>query len=31
MREDKTTFLEDSYSLNFVVVYHAIENIFIYF
>ena len=30
-KKDKTAFSEDSYSLNFVVVYHAIENTFTYF
>ena len=29
--KNKTYFLEDCYSLNFVVVYHAIENTFTYF
>ena len=30
-KKDKTAFSEDSYSLNFVVLYHAIENTFTYF
>ena len=29
--KNKTYFLEDCYSLNFVVVYHAIEKTFTYF
>ena len=29
--KNKTTFLEDCYSLNFVLVYHALENTFTYF